>query len=402
VTDKGLSEDVARVRAEGYREGFMSGYNERRARVGLDPIAKKEEATADRLILDMIENPEAPPELRAALEKRFASKAFGDDQTLSHEEAKAFRYFMQKLETDRTAIQDRIRSNRDRRRCHELWIAHLGAQIDVIGDGENSSLFRLYEYPSIHVAPALKAHELVDRGRGKLAAVLHSNDDDADPAVGYAFAESVAAAQKFNLRCLRNADIEPNAAFADELEKQGLFHMPYDSCWFEWDVLHATTLGLLVDQNAKISAMFGRLPAEGWARWLVLGATDISEHLTKLERIVRAAVVIMSSKTTERHVIPAPEKLNRTRAKQGKVPIFSHTLVEVRGVRIVNHDTGEVQVTDRHPRMHWRRGHIRRLRDGMGDIRKVIWIAPMLVGLAENGFVAHDYRVHPLPKGQNP
>lgn len=87
--------------------------------------------------------------------------------------------------------------------------------------------------------------------------------------------------------------------------------------------------------------------------------------------------------STVRHGVSA--KLNRSRARAGKAPLFDHhTLV------LSDHDGGGVTpfATDRaSARAHLRRGHIRRLHGG-----RVTWVNQTMV-TGRGGFASKDYRV---------
>lgn len=84
--------------------------------------------------------------------------------------------------------------------------------------------------------------------------------------------------------------------------------------------------------------------------------------------------------------IEPPQKLNAKRAKSGKPPLDSYHVLLIPGERQV---MGSESVDERNgPRVHWRRGHLRRLQDG-----RVIWVRHALVGNKELGGVTKEYRV---------
>jgi hypothetical protein len=112
--------------------------------------------------------------------------------------------------------------------------------------------------------------------------------------------------------------------------------------------------------------------------------------------VVEAACVILLSRCAERLAVLAPEPLNQRRAKLGRPPLYSHTIVEIRALQL-SHD-GQATMIRRSPRQHWRRGHIRRLRDKFGSVRREIPIAPMLVGNISHGHLTHDYIIEPPAK----
>lgn len=109
-----------------------------------------------------------------------------------------------------------------------------------------------------------------------------------------------------------------------------------------------------------------------------------------------AILLIMSTKgVVKEHIDPV--KLNQHRAKSGKVKVPRHTYVHIG--HVYQKDGSTVAYDERKsPRPHWRRGHIRNLRVGVGRTgRKPTWIEPMLVAYHGDEFTADlktpDYRV---------
>lgn len=102
---------------------------------------------------------------------------------------------------------------------------------------------------------------------------------------------------------------------------------------------------------------------------------------------VLGVVASLTSKSTKQEIVVAPEKLNRSRIKKGKMPIDEYRKITIGHVpdipRTINGRTIEGRAS---PRLHWRRGHYRTLAP---DVR--VPVAPALVGLAENGIIDKDY-----------
>jgi hypothetical protein len=85
--------------------------------------------------------------------------------------------------------------------------------------------------------------------------------------------------------------------------------------------------------------------------------------------------------------ITAPVKLNRKRAASGKIPFFDYRVLTIHaGARPERGHPGDG--THASPRLHLRRGHIRRLASG-----KTTFVRPHFVGDPERGEIAKDYRV---------
>ena len=81
---------------------------------------------------------------------------------------------------------------------------------------------------------------------------------------------------------------------------------------------------------------------------------------------------------------PVPEKLRRARMKRGQCAGFTRHVLDLRTDSL--NASAASGGTHASPRLHLRRGHIRRLRKGN------IWIQQMLVG-RPHGFVDKSYRV---------
>jgi len=80
------------------------------------------------------------------------------------------------------------------------------------------------------------------------------------------------------------------------------------------------------------------------------------------------------------------ENLNKSRIKKKKIPFFSYHTLHING-QSTKQDTDK-SGTHASPRLHLRRGHIRRLPDG-----RKIWVRHCLVGDKNKGFVTKDYSV---------
>jgi len=90
-------------------------------------------------------------------------------------------------------------------------------------------------------------------------------------------------------------------------------------------------------------------------------------------------------------VLPAPTKLNKKRVKRDRPPLYEYKVLD-----IVADVMAPVQASKPHqggshasPRMHKRRGHIRRLTSG-----KNTWVRNTIVGKPRRGEVIKDYAVH--------
>ena len=81
-----------------------------------------------------------------------------------------------------------------------------------------------------------------------------------------------------------------------------------------------------------------------------------------------------------------PKFINAKRIQKGKQPFFSYKTLHIKDGNVSNKNRGEG--THASPRLHLRRGHIRRYASG-----ERVWVRATLVGDKSKGFVLHDYKV---------
>jgi len=84
-------------------------------------------------------------------------------------------------------------------------------------------------------------------------------------------------------------------------------------------------------------------------------------------------------------VVVPPEKLNRKREKNRKLPFYEYYILKIAGGSRSDSLGGGTHMS---PRMHLRRGHPRRLQTG-----KITWVRPCVVGNIKNGIIDKDYTI---------
>ena len=89
--------------------------------------------------------------------------------------------------------------------------------------------------------------------------------------------------------------------------------------------------------------------------------------------------------------LPAPTRLNKKRIKKGRVPLYEYKVLDIvadilQAVPAAKPHQGGTHAS---PRMHKRRGHVRRLHSG-----RTTWIRHMIVGKPGTGAVEKEYAVH--------
>lgn len=342
----------------------------------------------------IINDPDAPEIIKDFIRREEAAYGSGARPQMNAEELRAFEEYDRKLDArlERHGVEkDQV----------EVMIAHLSAMDRIVATG---GVF-LHTNETPDRTPRLKAHEIIEQTsshysfllRGELVGKEYSKDTAFIPLTAeeiFRIRGLVDVAQKFDIRCIHQADIEPNASFADSLEERGLLKLPFNTCWFEFDAEVDITFGVFCQGDFQ-SEFFVKIAGGSWAKWdnIKFGSDKQKRIGDDLRRIIRAACVIATSRCALRHEIPAPDKLNKARIAKGRVPIYSHTIIEIKAFKAVDPETGETILERRSPRMHWRRGHLRHLRNPDGSDRMVIPIAPMLVGNASLGFSDHDYKL---------
>ncbi|CAB5220018.1 hypothetical protein UFOVP239_31 [uncultured Caudovirales phage] len=80
-----------------------------------------------------------------------------------------------------------------------------------------------------------------------------------------------------------------------------------------------------------------------------------------------------------------PTFTNRRKIAQGKIPAYDWVTVTVEPAKSKSEHQGGTHAS---PRLHDRRGHMRRLSNG-----KTVWVKPCKVGDVTKGIVFHDYEI---------
>lgn len=253
-------------------------------------------------------------------------------------------------------------------------------------------------------------------------------------------ADELEKAEKFFFDNIPFEQSEPSKWALPELTRperemwlSGLLPLPAERCWFEF-ILGGSPVGILVKHvgEEKTDFVYTRIDyVNNRAAWvpvmLTVEATpefakhdanlkvsaytnkiysDIAEADANFGTLVIYLCLMLLSKTTELKRNAPSRVMNRIARDHGKVPRFSHTIVTIVPQRYVSVETEPGKKTGSHPRLHWRRSHIRHFDHPvtMGVFVPVCacckkpnqWIVAIprfLVGKRELGEVTHDYRV---------
>lgn len=136
---------------------------------------------------------------------------------------------------------------------------------------------------------------------------------------------------------------------------------------------------LLPEFYEKTLAAYGGNREKAYAQ-IILDSRD------EVQTVVQACSVINCANVTTAE-IQAQAALNKKRQERGKQPFFTYKVLQLSDER---REAGKGGAGGSHgsPRMHLRRGHLRRLES------KVIWVRPSMVNAGSNaGVVLKDYAV---------
>ena len=103
--------------------------------------------------------------------------------------------------------------------------------------------------------------------------------------------------------------------------------------------------------------------------------------------VVQACAVLNCANVIETELQP-PAKLNKNRRARGKAPFFTYKVLSVDASPSQQGRREQGGGTHASPRMHLRRGHLRRIPEG-----RMVWVRPTMVG--SHGLVDKDYRIRP-------
>ena len=139
---------------------------------------------------------------------------------------------------------------------------------------------------------------------------------------------------------------------------------------------------LLPEFYEKTLAAYGGNREKAYAQ-IILDSRD------EVQAVVQACSVINCANVTTAE-ISASAALNKKRQEKGKQPFFSYKVLQLSDERREAAGKGGASGNHASPRMHLRRGHLRRLES------KVVWVRPAMVNAGTNtGAVLKDYAIRP-------
>lgn len=135
-------------------------------------------------------------------------------------------------------------------------------------------------------------------------------------------------------------------------------------------------------QPEHFESMFRHNPEEGFYS---ISSDTRDEALTLLQ-----ACAVLNCENVETADVEPSAKLNKARIASGKQPFFSYKVLTLSAERPGGRASADgAGGTHASPRMHLRRGHIRRLE------HKSVWVRAAIVGSAATGVAQKDYVVRP-------
>lgn len=203
-----------------------------------------------------------------------------------------------------------------------------------------------------------------------------------------------------------------------DMMRDGVLRFPFDEQVFELEVIDDGKLSYAVVVVAQRDDLI-RLQSFGWHNgtwvWHCGGAeivpsmskpmamaarlachpsiTDADHEyfktmFTYLGQWLVGVLVALKCDVVDENLRAAPRSLNKSREMKGKSPLFEHKILTLKpGVSV--RDVAPAGGTHSSPRLHWRRGHVRRV-----GADRVTWIKPHLVGNSHLGVVTKDYEMH--------
>lgn len=192
--------------------------------------------------------------------------------------------------------------------------------------------------------------------------------------------------------------------YANELARNGMFHLPFQKTIISFNASNIAYVTVCAEENDEI-IFFSIFAADADKRFsshakvvitrdangillkgiscgIIPGYTkEIKEQIAHFMQDIFPTWIVgllamLNAKGIEQRVTPAPKNLNKKRVAAGKPPIGEVREIFVRVGGVSYRASGDAESGHyRSPRLHWRRGHVRRLASG-----ELTHVRPCLVG----------------------
>lgn len=181
--------------------------------------------------------------------------------------------------------------------------------------------------------------------------------------------------------------------------------LPFPWCAFEFRVTGRTVIGIVSEASKHIKVDVGEEVTEiihadvrafffveiSNGYWYcapqVSGMSGYVAGFDLAWQQIRAICIALEARVATYDRVEAPTKLNKKRLENGKLPIFSHHIIDL-SKKYRAHSHGSAGATGRHVRLHFRRRHKRHYKSG-----QVVQIEWMLVGDPDLGFIDKTYKL---------
>jgi len=114
---------------------------------------------------------------------------------------------------------------------------------------------------------------------------------------------------------------------------------------------------------------------------------NIFQYETATINTLLASIILIQSKGIKIETVAPDSKLNKSRIKKGKPPLFEYKTIELSGFTSKK-SLGTGNGTHASPRLHFRRGHVRTLPTGVKTA-----VQACVVGSRENGIISKNYTI---------
>jgi len=228
--------------------------------------------------------------------------------------------------------------------------------------------------------------------------------------------ELMIRAKKFIFQESAIDHLDGGAEFSAACLAEGIFTLPFDECLFvgksdailAWndngvqfrhisllyendDEIVAPTLIKYSLTKPSISNEFSNYAfeyANDWVADMLAKNRDQQKthDKTRVNMLLGFVGLLRTDGMSAKPHTPDP-KLQAARIKNGKAPLYEHTEIFINRANFTQN--GGSKISEYTPkRLHWRRGHVRRLPNGT-----MTAVRPCLVGDKARGFITHDYNV---------
>jgi hypothetical protein len=182
--------------------------------------------------------------------------------------------------------------------------------------------------------------------------------------------------------------------------EKSLARLPYEVCWFEFQV-GICIAGVLAHETADGISLtrYSRLGGAWIFEWAA-SCDSIGDPLTVAPQSdsttsdasntaagIATFLTAMNCCNVQREEHVPEQKLQKARVKRGKAPLFSYWTLQLNGKSERGEDQGGTHAS---PRVHLRRGHPRQYTPG-----KWTWVQAHAVGNKSLGVVHKDYSAGP-------